>query len=447
MPPDSTRLKPGWATVTLLLLVQIAVVVRFRESAWLGDTRPVLVMMTAAATYGLGLALSRFRTRTALAFNLVMALGLGAIVMGRLLPGITDMVSRPSSETLWVMHVRLFTLLEYLRDEFRRLVAGAFPSEALLAPLFGLAAWHVMSWLAWTVLRGLRAWSGLLACIGLLLANDLLAARQPTWSMWLAGCGLLLIARSAYNSKIDSWERANVDYPELVGQDWAVGAVSIAALVIFATGLSTPGWRSSLRSFLESLWPPRPVSQSVRPAAGENLPYASSFVPDLDAIGAAFPSGDATVFYVTTDDPPSGVDSSGVMMAPAQQHYWRAAIYDRYTGTGWDLAPIGEAVLQVGDSQQPAAGRYALTQHFEILALPDNRLFAVNQAVSATSGVELRASLNDRFSSTPLGASPIYTITSWPSDVTSSELNREGTDYPAAIRAAYLQLPDSVPPR
>src|SRR3972149_11280655 len=104
MPPDSTRLKPGWATVTLLLLVQIAVVVRFRESAWLGDTRRVLVMMPAAATYGLGLALSRFRTRTALAFNLVMALGLGAIVMGRLLPGLTDMVSRPSSATLWVVH-------------------------------------------------------------------------------------------------------------------------------------------------------------------------------------------------------------------------------------------------------------------------------------------------------------------------------------------------------
>src|SRR3989304_2629357 len=95
MPPDSTRLKPGWATVTLLLLVQIAVVVRFRESAWLGDTRPVLVMMTAAATYGLGLELSRFRTRTALAFNLVMALGLGAIGMGRLLPGIADQGSRP----------------------------------------------------------------------------------------------------------------------------------------------------------------------------------------------------------------------------------------------------------------------------------------------------------------------------------------------------------------
>ena len=449
-PFDIRRSEPFGVTAFLLLLVLRVVALQFAESAWLADTQPVLVMLFAGSAYTLALAGCRFAPRKAYALNGAMGLALGAIVVGRVLPGAEYIRSHPVSGTLWMMNVRMLTLLDHLRSESGRLFSGAFPSETMVAPLFGLAAWFAASWLMWSVLRRQLAWSGVVACLSLLVVNDVLAAREPTWSMWIAVGGLLLIARTAYTRKISSWDRSRVDYPELVGQDWVVGAVCIAVAVVSVTGWSTPQWRSSVRSFLESLRPSQPASGLAHQGAivvGGAPPSAASFAPDLDAIGAAFPAGDATVFYVTTDDPPSGVDGSGMLLAPARQHYWRAAIFDRYTGTGWEPAPIGEAVLQVEDTQRPAARRYALTQHFEVPALGDDRLFAANQAVSATSGVQLRMSLSDRFSSTARGRVADYMVTSWISEATSTELEGAGTDYPAAIREAYLQLPEDVPQR
>ena len=45
-------------------------------------------------------------------------------------------------------------------------------------------------------------------------------------------------------------------------------------------------------------------------------------------MGDSFPSSDQTVFYVTTDDPPAGVESGGLMKSPEERHYWRGAIFD-----------------------------------------------------------------------------------------------------------------------
>jgi len=439
--------RSAWVSLGPLLLMAAVLAYRLEASPWLGDAGRVLALLWASAAYGLGLAVSRFRRGTAWAINLATALGSIALVMARLPPRLGYLISRPASDVLWTMNVRLVTLFELLGEEVERVRAGLFPTEILVAPLFAVSVWLSLTWLAWTTVRRRSAWPGIAACLGLLLLDDLLAARQPVWSMWLVVPALLLAGLTAYHGKLAAWERDRVDFPELIGQDWFAGAAAISAIVVLATGWSTPEWRATMSDLWESLRPAAVESGPASSAAAEQGAFVQSFIPDLERIGASFPSGDATVFYVVTDDSPSGVDGSGLLMPPVRQHYWRAAIYERYTGAGWEAAPLGEAVLPSEQTSMPFTGRYGLTQQYQILALPDDRLFSVNQAVAASEGVQLQLASNDGYSTLPRGNTADYRVTSWSSSVTSAELNQAGTAYPSAVRQVYLQLPSGLPQR
>ena len=441
--------RSAWITLGLLLLMAAALAYRLEASPWLGDAGRVLALLWASAAYGLGLAVSRFRWRTAWAINLATGLGSTALVMARVPPRLGYLLTRPASDSLWMMNVRLVTLFELLGQEVERVRTGMFPTELLVAPLFAAAVWLSLTGLAWTIVRRRSAWPGIAACLGLLLLDDLLSARQPVWSMWLVVPALLLAGLTAYHGKLAAWERDRVDFPELIGQDWFAGVAAISAIVVLATGWSTPEWRASMNDLWESLRPAAVESGTASSADGaaEQGAFVRSFIPDLETIGAAFPSGDATVFYVVTDDSPSGVDGSGLLMPPLRQHYWRAAIYERYTGAGWEAAPLGEAVFPSEQPSTPFAGRYALTQQYQILALPDDRLFSVNQAVAASEGVQLHLASNDGYSTLPRGNTAEYRVTSWSANMSSAELSQAGTAYPNAVRQVYLQLPAGVPQR
>ncbi len=446
----STYPKPRWITLALLVPVVIVVTSRFSTTRWLSETHPMHILIYLSLAYGVGLAVSRFQTLTACILNLVMSLGLGAIVIGRVLPRIDSILSSPASDLLWLMNVRLLTLLDHLGGEIGRFFTSTSPKDVLVTSLLGLAAWHTMTYLVWSAVRRQQVWQAIIACMGLLLVVDLLSAREPEWSMWLAISGLLLIAQTTYSSKIYSWERRNVGYPELIGGDWFLWAVIVAAVVIFITGISTPDWQTSVRHFLDSLRTSSNTTQVTQPAAiaaHERGPWVESFVPDVEVIGTSYPLGDETVFYVTTSDAPSGVESSGLRLPPRQQHYWRGAIFDVYNGTGWEMASIHGQELKVEDPQIPPSGRYVLTQKFEIPSLADDRLFAANRAVSATNGVQLLMASSDGISSSPSGTVSEYIITSWASRLTSTELSQDGVEYPVAIRNAYLQVPSEVPQR
>ena len=174
--------------------------------------------------------------------------------------------------------------------------------------------------------------------------------------------------------------------------------------------------------------------------------HAVSFVPSMGYVGDPFPDSTETVFYVTTSDAPSGMESNGVAKPPTQQHYWRGAIYDRYTGTGWEPLNVSVAAPQPESVDVVAPGRYALTQQYQIVSLQDNRLFAAGQPV-ASKDAALQAAPEDATAILPRGRIPQYEITSWAPKVSAQELDADSAAYPPEITARYLQLPDSVPQR
>jgi transglutaminase-like putative cysteine protease len=93
------------------------------------------------------------------------------------------------------------------------------------------------------------------------------------------------------------------------------------------------------------------------------------------------------------------------------------------------------------------SSRYPFRQEFEVLDLVDDRLFAASEPVVASGGLLLRTAGDDGLSTLLQGTESEYSAVSWIPRVTREQLLAAGTDYPAAIGTAYLQLPPQVPQR
>jgi hypothetical protein len=156
-----------------------------------------------------------------------------------------------------------------------------------------LAVWNAAVWLLWSVLRRRRALAAVLplAMLGALytaLSKD--GAQLPV--LFIAA-GVLSLARTAYTYQTHEWDRRNVGFPDLIGEDWAVWAAILSAVVVLLAGISTPEWRSSFQRFIESLHPPPPPAEGtsvpvpIKPQVNEN--YTPSFVPSMGYVGESFP--------------------------------------------------------------------------------------------------------------------------------------------------------------
>ena len=433
--------------MTLLALAPaVALVTGFSGSVgWLRDPFPLLVLIGCALAVALGLSLSRFHASRAFAFTLVLSAGFVLLITGRVVPGPADFLRRPIADTLWFMNVRLWTFLSDVVRGLDQLRSGSYPGATLATAAYGLLAWQTVYWLVWSGLRRRPAWSAVFLCFALLVARDLLSARPPAWSMGMTFAVLVFSASATYAANIDTWERRGLGYPMVIWEGWAASLAAIGVVVFIATGLTTPSWRDSIQRFLDSFRDLPQQTAGTTEAGGR--PWRGSFVPDLALVGAPFPQGDKTIFYVRTGDSPTETEPGGFMEPPGEQHYWRAAIYENYTGRGWDIAPLGESAPPMAGYPPADSSRYPFRQEFEILDLGDDRLFAASQPVAASEGLRLRTAGDDDLSTLLQGAEEEYSVVSWIPRVTREQLITAGADYPAIIRSTYLQLPPQVPQR
>ena len=442
------RLQQHWITVVLLSAVVLTWLSLLSTAERLREVETIAAVLICGVLYGAVLAQSRWRARTAWTIGLLTSLGLAILIVGRILPDPASLFGQPFYKSLWLMNARLATLGEVLVSDTQWMLTTYVAQTRLLLFLNVLAVWNAAAWLAWGVMRRRR---GLAAVLPLALIGVLYTAFSKDGLqvsvLFIVAC-VLLIARTAYTYAIHDWTHRNVGFPDLIGEDWTMWAAILSVAVVLLAGFSTPEWRDSLERFAESLRPPPPppertvVPISLEQQASDN--YTPSFVPRMDFVGDSFPESDQTVFYVSTDDTPAGVDSGGVMNPPKEKHYWRGAIFDQYTGTGWELLTV-DAPLVANYDIPP--GRYALKQQFDIIALQDDRLFAAGQPARASAGTTLEAAQDDDTAILPRGRLPRYEITSWAPRVTAQELSAASTDYSPEIRAKYLSLPDSVPQR
>jgi hypothetical protein len=444
-----TRFQQHWITAALVSAVVITWLSLLSGIDRLREAETISAVVVGGVSYGTLLALSSWRGRTAWSINILTSLGLAILVVGRLLPDSSVLFTQPFDKSLWLMNARLATLGEVLRGDVQWVATNYLSQTRLFLFLNVLAVWNAAVWLMWSVLRRRRALAAVLPLAALGAGYTALSKDGPQISVLFIAACVLLMARTAYVYQTHNWTRRAVGFPDLIGEDWTMWAAVLSIAVVLLAGISTPEWRNSFQRFMDSLNPPPPPARTavpiqIKPQLSDN--YTSSFVPSMGYVGDSFPVSDQTVFYVTTDDSPGGMDSSGLAKPPKQRHYWRGAIYDQYTGSGWEpLAVEVEAPPVKADNVD--AGRYALQQQFDIISLQDNRLFGANQPVMTSGGIALQAAQDDLTAVLPRGRLPRYEITSWAPRVTAQELEAASADYPAQIREHYLQLPDSVPQR
>jgi transglutaminase-like putative cysteine protease len=145
--------------------------------------------------------------------------------------------------------------------------------------------------------------------------------------------------------------------------------------------------------------------------------------------------------------------------------YWRAAVYDRYTGSGWLSNHNDTVSLVPGDSRLGTRTddlRTIITQTIQVRTSdPSYILYAAAQPVQFDLPIEIRYSkansergtfgfdLASARSRRILRENDTYTVVSALTRADEESLRATGLNfnYPAWFASDYLQLPDRVPPR
>ena len=436
--------KQHWLTIVPVLGLIASLLVSVSEATWYPEAEPLIVLVLGGAVYGGLLAASRWRLRTVLILNAVVAIGVTLIAVGRIVPTLGAWVSSPLATSATVMQLRLFGLLDQLARGLGQFRPETLPGRQVLIVAYGLLVWQATAWLIWSIGRGRRALSGVLACALPLAINIVAAGKAASLPMLFTICGVFVIARTAYLDQTRGWEARRIGYPELVGEDWTYSVVIISIAVLLLAGLTTPEWQASLKRFLDSFKPPAVAVQSAASiSTPQSGPTPGGFVPDLSVVGEPIPpDSNATIFRVTIDDPARRIGAGGELQPPDRTHYWRGGIFGAYTGRGWEPIGLAEEPRLITPTLAPP-GRYALRQEFDIIAAHADQLFAVNDPITSSAKVR-RLSTDD--SAVLRGAVSLYTVTSWATAATVNQLDADSTQYPANIREAYVQVPD-VPQR
>jgi transglutaminase-like putative cysteine protease len=142
--------------------------------------------------------------------------------------------------------------------------------------------------------------------------------------------------------------------------------------------------------------------------------------------------------------------------------YWKAAVYDRYTGKGWSAMDTDTLFLEAGAQISEATAheaRRVITQTYTIYTPNATQLYALGNAerfslpikasviqVQSPEGEPLVAAISMINSRYALNAEDSYLVVSDIPSGTEDAMRLAGDEYPEWIDP-YLQLPDELPQR
>lgn len=449
----AAKLQTSWLPLVLCIMLLIVASSSLTAARWINEAPRYIDALWLGAAFGAALAGSRFRALTALAYSGMLGLAVTAEIVGRVLPTWPQLQNNTWPDVLWGMHIRALILIDQINHWATAIVfGGTVQDNGFFIALVALLLWSVSVWLMWALIRRRQALAGLAPLTILVAFNNTLANRSATeYALFLAPV-LLLLGYYAYRRAETDWDQRQVGYAEFIGMDWminaAVATTLIMVLVVTSPWLGTPsGWRvlgdlfriaqSQSAETAERLFgdvnPPRPPGSNI-----------TARVPNLSLLSNPVPQGDEVVMWVKLSDPeplPPEVPNTGNQ---PPTHYWRSQVYGTYSGQGWE--PIAADTAPQSTVATIPLGRYTLQQQFEIVAAHGPELFAVNVPITASAEANI-VHLPFEADAVLRGETSIYTATSWATQRTASALISAPADYPAEVRATYLQLPNTLPER
>jgi len=420
---------------------------------WVEGLDILYLVVVGSALAGFFLAKSRFPNTIAHLFSLVYGIAWVAFLGGTLL----------APQFTW--RERLIELGVRVNAWLRTALHGGTSTDNLMFVLFlALILWLAGYLSAWCNFRRYRAWESVVPC-GLVVLWNLYYA-SPQLELYLVAYlffALLVVIHSNLQVRKREWRRARVNYNS------DIGLAFLRVGVIFSFVLITLAWLapdaaanqrlSQLGSYLQEPW------LKVQ----ENW---SRLFSAVRAYGKTYPNPFGNVLSLSG---PVYLGETAVMDVQAPMgRYWRAAVYDRYTGSGW-INSDREAIKLEANDALPRLPEHELRQEITqtiTTFLPGRTLlFAAAQPrrvnlpawavvsyapplqpsqdteppVAGREGVVTPPSM--LYSRYRLKQGQSYTVVSSISMADENSLRAAGDDYPDWVLDRYLQLPPTLPSR
>ena len=429
-----------WVDGVLILFLISIQAFTLENSNWVWEAPPLFLFALIGAFVGWLLGMTRWSLFVSIMYSFLIAFAAGAQYVGKIVPFRLNTFM----DWLEVSNWQIFLYIERMQgwQELLR-TSKVIYDQGFWSIILILMACITPTWLLLCLQRRKNTLLGLipiLATVGAVLNVD---RKEIILFLMILFFGLMLIHSRDYQQKEQTWQTKKLDYPEQLWLDKTGAVVSISILVLLVAGIASilataEGWQD-IHDWFDEIRRPTvaepgsPSSEYVFSPPTRDEESLLLLQPlEMSRVGAPLPMMDGTVMWVRVSE--------------ATPRPWRMAIYDTYTGTGWEEAEHEEVPAPTrGDISQ--AGKRALVQRFNLFRVGDGRLFAAAEPVQVISdGVQI-ISLLDGSGQLVTGFTRQYELISMVPNVTADLLRMVDEPVPEGIREVYLQLPDSVPLR
>ncbi|HEY2887794.1 MAG TPA: transglutaminaseTgpA domain-containing protein [Candidatus Limnocylindrales bacterium] len=442
----------GWLTVALVVVMAVCLAWSLNSARWVLG-KPVLTSFLPYASVG-GVAWGFISAKAG--WSRWLAHLLGAVFAALLLPIAVGGILLNGDFTPGPAFVATAssTIDAYLDLAFRGLAFTEQYGHFML--ILGILCWGTGQFTAYAVFHHHRPFNAVMIS-GLALVLDMSITRDEQLGIliWFSLAALFLLTRLHALDERATWLRHRLgDAGSLSGTYLRAGSLFIGVAVFGALVLTS--------------------TASSAPLNGLGRGFDQQIVQLTHGLEAVFRGGGPGTRISPVDFLPStpitGVwttDSTPVLaikVPDAGQYHWRAVVYDHFDGQNWSITTPKSTSVAAGDPvlagtlDDPGtdAARRALTFTVHDLGQNPPNVFAPDAPVKVsedTSLALLGSSPNAFVGAITKSSSDDYTVTAEvPIDfgtdpahgLTGNQLSVAGTDYPAAVRAYYLQLDPTV---
>ena len=436
------NLREGWIAVVLIVLILFSVTGSVSAANWT-DGLWVLTW-TALAGMTLGAMLARVRAPGWLALSaaIVVCAFVTFYLLGELLP-----LHLPWNERVIVVETRI-------GDWIYRITRGGLGTDAFIFVFYtGVLSYFIGFVSAWFVFRRHQPWGAILpAGVGLLINLFYAPAQSSIYLILYLLASLLLLVRTNLVLRQSEWRRASVTFANDIAFDFLTYGLAFSALIVATSWvvppeLPGPQWFTGLSDIVYRPWRDlaENFSRGFSTLRGGTRTGPTTFFGQSLALGGPVRLGDQPVLDIES---PAG-------------RYWRATVFDRYTGVGWTasatelkrVAPNEESLAPF-----PSNMRREITQTVTVRFPDGDLLVAAAQPARLNLTTDIRYFLvrtNEGIygdftilrADHRLQAGAQYEVASLISEADEQSLRTAGTNYPNWVRERFLQLPDSLPQR
>lgn len=431
----------GLLTLVLLAAALLAPVASLVAADWV-DNLDQLYYVTLGGIL-LGFVASQIRLPELVVHPIALALG----TVGVFYVAASTLPQAPlGPERVLMLWRRLETWIYVVR-------LGGFGSEPALFLLLLAGTAFLVGYLGtWFVYRDGTAWWPLVVAGAILVINVSYAPELIGYVLPFAVSAVLLIARVNLHRQEQLWYARGLPYtPNLFAR-------TLPVMILLATLFAAFGWympeippQPEVSSVLDDSAPIQRVQtefnrvfRGIR-GRGSALPAISGFGTSLQ-LGGNFTLANFPIFQVYTTE-------SG---------YWRAVVYERYNGQGWDVGRVNQPRSIAANATQPGPSyeaRAQVTQTFEVIQPRGDTIVGAAQIKSVsipTSAIVVRNTTQAQsrgnqyvpdvsmLRSTAVSPGKSYTVVSEVSRAMPDQLRSAGalTAYPRDVISRYTQLPE-----